>query len=125
MLPIFSIGNLITFLAVLLILVILRALDRNNRSLEKLKRFSDKITANISALMEEKTAQLRELTVDLQGSVHAGKDLIARARTVEEALQARSEEVTETGEKAPGLREELHGNRLRFDTPGSGPEEAS
>ncbi len=73
MLPIFSIGNLITFLAVLLILVILRALDRNNRSLEKLKRFSDKITANISALMEEKTAQLRELTVDLQGSVHAGR----------------------------------------------------
>ena len=56
----FSIGNFITFFAVLLILVILRALDRNNRSLEKLKRFSDKIGANISALAEEKTAQYQE-----------------------------------------------------------------
>ena len=89
----FSIGNLITFFAVLLILVIFRALDRNNRSLEKLKRFSDKIAANISALMEEKTAQLRELTADLQGSFTAGKELVARTRTVEEALQARTADV--------------------------------
>lgn len=93
MLPIFSIGNLITFLAVLLILVIIRALDRNNRSLEKLKRFSDKISANIAALAEEKSAQIREFMIDLQGNLTAGKEMMARARTVEEALQARSAEV--------------------------------
>ena len=38
---IFSIGDLITFVVVLLILVVYRTLDRNNRSLEKLKRFSE------------------------------------------------------------------------------------
>jgi chromosome segregation ATPase len=89
----FSIGNLITFLAVLLILVILRALDRNNRSLEKLKRFSDKIGANISALAQEKAAQIGEITAGLQASLATGKDLMTRARAVDEALQTRAAEV--------------------------------
>ncbi|HUI72316.1 MAG TPA: hypothetical protein VL354_17475, partial [Spirochaetia bacterium] len=85
----FSIGNLITFFAVLLILVILRALDRNNRSLEKLKRFSDKIAANISALAEEKVAQIHELIVGLQESLTSGKELMATERAVEESLHAK------------------------------------
>ncbi|HVP19372.1 MAG TPA: hypothetical protein VMU36_10275, partial [Spirochaetia bacterium] len=89
----FSIGNLITFFAVLLILVILRALDRNNRSLEKLKRFSDKITGNITALVEEKAAQLHDFSVGIQGSLTAGKELMARTQSVDEALQARAAEV--------------------------------
>jgi len=92
----FSIGNLITFFAVLLILVILRALDRNNRSLEKLKRFSDKIAANISALSEEKIAQIHELIVGLQGSLTAGKELMAGERAVEESLQTKSRAVEES-----------------------------
>ena len=55
--PIFSIGNLITFVAVLLILAIFRALDRNNRSLEKLKRFSDRIAENIASFVEQRTGE--------------------------------------------------------------------
>ena len=87
---VFSIGNLITFFAVLLILVIFRALDRNNRSLEKLKRFSDKISENISAFVEERTGELRALALQLQGSLTAGREMIARVGDAEEALQARA-----------------------------------
>ena len=60
----FSIGDLITLVAVLLILVVFRALDRNNRSLEKLKRFSGKIMENLSAFVEEKTGAIRDLVID-------------------------------------------------------------
>ena len=77
---IFSIGDLITFVVVLLILVVYRALDRNNRSLEKLKRFSDKITENLSALVEQRTAQVKDLSLELQASLKTGKEMLARAR---------------------------------------------
>ena len=39
------------------ILIIFRALDRNNRSLEKVKRFSDKVRDGLAAVVEEKTAE--------------------------------------------------------------------
>ena len=86
----FSIGDLITLVVVLLILVIFRALDRNNRSLEKLKRFSDKITENLSVFVEEKTTQVRDLSLELQASLKTGREIIARARGVEELLQGKT-----------------------------------
>ncbi len=90
---IFSIGDLITLVVVLLILVIYRALDRSNRSLEKLKRFSDKITENLSALVQEKTAEVKDLSAELQASLKMGKDIVARARSVEEVLDTRGADV--------------------------------
>jgi len=92
---IFSIGDLITFVVVLLMLVIFRALDRNNRSLEKLKRFSDKITENLSALVEQKTGQVKDLSLELQANLKTGREILARARGVEELLQGRTTDVKE------------------------------
>ena len=90
---IFSIGDLITLVVVLLILVIFRALDRNNRSLEKLKRFSDKITENLSALVEQKTGQVKDLSLELQANLKTGREILARARGVEELLQGRTTDI--------------------------------
>jgi chromosome segregation ATPase len=92
---IFSIGDLLTFVVVLLILVIYRAMDRNNRSLEKLKRFSDKITENLSAVVTQRTGEVRDLTLELQASLKTGKEILARARGVEELLQGRTSDIEE------------------------------
>ena len=92
---IFSIGDLITFVVVLLVVVVYRALDRNNRSLEKLKRFSDKITENISALVEQRTAQMKNLSLELQAGLKSGTEMIARAQGVQEVLEGRAEDIQE------------------------------
>src|SRR5271157_5299054 len=92
---IFSIGDLITFVVVLLILVVYRALDRNNRSLEKLKRFSDKITENLSALVEQRTAQVKDLSLELQASLKTGREMLAQAQGIAELLDGRSEDIQE------------------------------
>ena len=84
----FSIGDLITFVVVLLILVIFRALDRNNRSLEKLKRFSDKITENLSALVERED--------------RAGAGPVSRAAGEPEDGQGDARPGTGRGGAAPG-----------------------
>lgn len=92
---IFSIGDLITLVVVLLILVIFRAMDRNNRSLEKLKRFSDKITENLSAAVTQKTTEVKDLSLELQASLKTGREILARARGVEELVQGRTSDIEE------------------------------
>jgi DNA repair exonuclease SbcCD ATPase subunit len=89
----FSFGDIVTLVVVLLVLIIYRALDRNNRSLEKLKRFSDKMTENLAALVQEKTAQVRDLNLEIQDGLKTGKEILARARGVVELLQTRSTDV--------------------------------
>src|SRR5271157_5890182 len=89
----FSFGDLITLVVVLLIVIVFRAIDRNNRSLEKLKRFSDKITENLSALVEGKTLEMRDLSVELQAELKAGKEMIVHTRTADEQLRGRTSEI--------------------------------
>jgi predicted nucleic acid-binding Zn-ribbon protein len=89
----FSFGDLITLVVVLLIVIVFRAIDRNNRSLEKLKRFSDKITENLSALVEGKTLEMRDLSVELQAELKAGKEMIVHARTMDEQLRGKTSEI--------------------------------
>ena len=53
---IFSFGNLLSIVIVLIILIIYRQIDRNNRSLEKVKRFSDRMKDELAKSVEEKTS---------------------------------------------------------------------
>ncbi len=87
----FSFANLFTILFVLLILVIYRQLDRNNRSLEKIKRFSDKITNNLNGFVEERTAEIKDLSIDLQVNLKTGKEILKRIREVQDRLNQKAE----------------------------------
>jgi hypothetical protein len=87
---IFSLGNLLTIFIVFTILIIFRALDRNNRSLEKVKRFSDKVRDSLAAVVEEKTAELKNLSIELGVNLKTGKEVLKRVREVEENLQAKA-----------------------------------
>ena len=87
---IFSLGNLLTIFLVFAILIIFRALDRNNRSLEKVKRFSDKVRDSLAAVVEEKTAELKNLSIELGVNLKTGKEVLKRVREVEENLQAKA-----------------------------------
>ena len=87
---IFSLGNLITVCLVLIILIIYRALDRGNRSLEKVKRFSDKIRDGLAAVVEEKTHELKSLSIELGVNLKTGKEVLKRVREVEENLEKKA-----------------------------------
>lgn len=87
---IFSLGNLVSIFIVLVILIIYRALDRNSRSLEKVKRFSDKVREGLSAVVNEKTAELKNLSIELGVNLKTGKEVLKRVREVEESLQQKA-----------------------------------
>jgi chromosome segregation ATPase len=99
---IFSFGNLVTILAVLLILAIYRRLDRSNRSLEKVKRYSDHIIANLGKQIEEKTREIKDLSIELQVGLKTGKEILARVHRHDEDLAAKAKNLT-------GLKERLDG----------------
>jgi chromosome segregation ATPase len=115
---IFSFGNLLSIVIVLIILIIYRQIDRNNRSLEKVKRFSDRMKDELAKSVEEKTSEMKNLAIELQVNMKAGKEVLKRVRDVEDGLQERAEGIEEVRKKIDGYdhaMEELVGMTARVD----------
>ncbi|MCD6120637.1 MAG: hypothetical protein J7K04_02220 [Spirochaetales bacterium] len=89
----FTVGNLITFLTVLLIILIYRQIDKGNRSLEKVKKYSDRVVQNLSKFVDEKTSEIKDLSIELQVNLKTGKEMLRRVREVEDGLNARSDDI--------------------------------
>jgi chromosome segregation ATPase len=115
---IFSFGNLLSIIIVLVVLIIYRQIDRNNRSLEKVKRFSDKMKDELASSVEEKTAEMKNLAIELQVNMKAGKEVLKRVREVEGGLSERAEGIGEIRKKIDSYDhalEELVGMTSRVD----------
>jgi len=95
----FSFGNLLTVLIVFIILVIYRQLDRNNRSLEKVKRYSDHVIKNIQGFVDDKTAELRDISIELQVNLKTGKEILNKIKGVEQGLKQRADEIDGIGKR--------------------------
>lgn len=87
---VFSIGNIITLLVVLIILAIYRQLDKNNRSLEKIKRYSDKIKEELDIYVDEKTVEVKNYAIELEVHHKTGKEILIRIRSLEEQLESKA-----------------------------------
>ena len=61
----FVIGNIITVAICVGVVLIFRYLDRDNRSLEKVRKFSDKQKEDFSAYVDDKMKNLEKLSVDV------------------------------------------------------------
>ena len=115
---IFSFGNLLSIIIVLVVLIIYRQIDRNNRSLEKVKRFSDKMKDELASSVEEKSAEMKNLAIELQVNMKAGKEVLKRVREVEGGLSERAEGIAEIRKKIDSYDhalEELVGMTSRVD----------
>ncbi len=83
---VFSLGNVITLLIVVLVLALYRQMDRNNRSLDKIKRYSDKIKGELDGFVDGKTQQVKNLAIDLDVHQKTGKEILKRIVAIEEEL---------------------------------------
>ncbi len=91
---IFSIGNIITILVVLLILLIYRQIDKGNRSLEKVKKYSDRVVKNLSDFIDEKTSEIKNLSIEIQVNLKTGKELLNKIREVESRLKEKGNNIS-------------------------------
>jgi DNA repair exonuclease SbcCD ATPase subunit len=92
---IFSAGNILTLAVCLLLVILFRQLDRNNRSLEKVRKFSDKLKDELDSFVKERTARLEESTVSLNVEQAKAVAAVKRLESIKEDLLRREAELIE------------------------------
>ncbi|WP_319560872.1 SpiroCoCo family coiled-coil protein [Marispirochaeta sp.] len=98
----FQAGNIITLAIVLIILAVYRQLDKDNRSLEKLKKFADRMKDDIGSFVDEKSRDMQNLAIELDVHQKTAKEILSRLGKSEEKLQERSTHLEEVREKIDG-----------------------
>lgn len=89
----FTAANFITLGVVLVVLVIYRQLDRDNRSLERVKKYADKLKDDISAYVDKRSDDLQRYAIELDVQQKAAQQVLKRIQGVEEGLSARAEAI--------------------------------
>ncbi|MDR1248444.1 MAG: hypothetical protein LBK63_03985 [Treponema sp.] len=95
----FSVGNLLTLGIVALVLVLFRQLDRNNRTLEKMRKYGERLKDEITEFVSQKEAAVRDYGVDLDVRQKQAKELLNRIQLTDETLAGKAEAVANLGEK--------------------------
>ena len=90
---IFTIGNIITLGIVACALVFYRLTDKNNRSLEKVKKYTEKCKEEIAAYADEKSMTVKNYSIDLDVEKKAASQLMKNIQLTEDELAKKSEAI--------------------------------
>ena len=93
--PISLLNIAISTLVVVAILIVYRQLDRNNRSLGKVKRYSDRVQKSLAEFVDEKTTEIKDLSIELQVNLKTGTEILNRIKGMEQDLRSKSGDVQE------------------------------
>lgn len=78
-----------------LILAVYRQLDRNNRSLEKVKKLGDRLMDDLDAVAREKLVQLKDIAIEVEVHQEASRKAIEHLHQAESALEAKAVQLEE------------------------------
>jgi len=87
----FSIGNLITLVIVLVLFVIYHRLTANNRSLEKVKRLSEKLQNDLGDYVGTRAEELKHYGIDLDVQQKAAKIALEKLQAAQSAVTEKAE----------------------------------
>ncbi|SIQ83978.1 Chromosome segregation ATPase [Alkalispirochaeta americana] len=86
----FSISDIIILLVVAVALAVYRRLDHNNRSLEKVKRFVERVQGEMDEIVAEKVTMLKDIGIEVDVHQKAAKEVLKRIQAIEADLNTRS-----------------------------------
>ena len=89
----FTIGNIITLGIVLLILLLYRQLDRNNRTLKLLRDYAEKLKSELSEFVKEQEKAVKDYSVSLNVERDSAKELMKHLKMKEDELAEKANEV--------------------------------
>ncbi|MBN2352200.1 MAG: hypothetical protein JXD23_06475 [Spirochaetales bacterium] len=84
--------SLPTLAIAIIIIFLFRVLDKKNRSLEKLKRFSDKTKQELDAFIKDRSLELNSLSVDIDDELNKSRDILTRILSFEETLKDKADD---------------------------------
>ena len=103
----FTGGDLIVLGVVIFILFLYRRLDKNNKSLEKVRRYAEKASGELDKLVEEKKNRLKDLVDDMDVQERTGREVLKRILSHNEELVAHEEKVREKLVLVDNLQEKI------------------
>jgi len=93
----FSGADLLVIAIVLIVLFVYRRLDRNNRSLEKVKRFSDKVHDELEAHVQQKVVAIKDMGIELEVHQKSAREVLKRVQAIEQGLNNRASDIERIG----------------------------
>ena len=91
----FTSGNIVTLIISLLLVILFRQLDKNNRSIEKVKKFGDKLKAELEVFIKEKASLLQESSIGLEVQQNKAVAAVKRLESIREDLVRKETELME------------------------------
>ncbi len=91
----FTLGNIVTLVIVLALLFAFRRFDRDNRSLEKVKKLADRLRDELAAYVEKRSEDLQRFGIELDVQQKAAKVALEKLQTVQEHLAGKTESIAE------------------------------
>ena len=83
----FTIGNLITLLISIIVILVFRYLDKDNRSLEKIKRFTDKLMAEIDEYATRREKDVKTYAAELDAYKMSAKEVLRQVTETQKNLE--------------------------------------
>ncbi|MFW5695068.1 MAG: SpiroCoCo family coiled-coil protein, partial [Alkalispirochaeta sp.] len=94
-------------LVVVVILAVYRQLDRNNRSLEKVKRFVERVQGEMDEIVAEKVTMLKDIGIEVDVHQKAAKEVLKRINSIEEDLNSRTDSLEAIGTRLTDYEQAL------------------
>ncbi len=96
---VFTLGNLIVLGLVLAIQFLFRQLDKNNRSLEKLRKYGDHLKGDLGSFVAAHEQGIKDFSIELGVQEQAARELLNRLKTVDEALSSKADTISSIGSR--------------------------
>ncbi len=93
----FSAADFIVIVLVVAILITYRQLDRRNRSLEKVKKYADRVHGELEAHVQEKVVAIKDMGIELEVHQKAAREVLNRVQAIESGLNSRAEDIERIG----------------------------
>ncbi len=103
----FTMGNFLAIGLSVGFVLVYRILDKNNRSLEKVRKYVQTAQKELDAFLDARTQGLKDFTVDLQVHEATSKQIIQRVKTAEDELQAKAQNLEELAKRLEKLTLEV------------------
>ena len=85
--------NFITMFVCIAMVLIFRQMDSNNKSIDKIKRFSDKLKEDLDGYFKGRTESLQNAAIDLDTKQTQSIASVKKLKKIEEDFAVRSQEI--------------------------------
>jgi len=108
----FTPGNILTVAICVVTVLLFRQLDKNNRSLEKVKKFGDRLKEELDAFVKDRAAALEEKSISLEVQQTKAVAAVKRLESIREDLDRREADLLDRTKAV----EDFGGQLAKYDS---------